>query len=153
MCTDSDGVVVAWVRQQIGYVPDFGACTALGLVADDGKPLAGAVYHEYRPECATVMISFAAASPRWATENTIRAFLAYPFRELGVNKLRAAVMHTNERSLRLTSGVGFKREGTLADEFGPGKHAVMFGMFPRYFWRRYGNQLGTDDGQKQRIAA
>lgn len=152
MCVDKDGLVMNWVRERIGYVPDFGKCEALGLVAEDGAPLAGAVYHEYRPECGTVMISFAAISPRWATENTVRAFLAYPFQQLGVNKLRAAIIHTNERSLRLTGGVGFKREGTLSDEFGPGKHAVMFGMFSRYFWRRYGEGL-EGHGQKQRIAA
>lgn len=150
MCVDRDGLVMNWVRERIGYVPDFGKCEALGLVSDTGEPMAGAVYHEYRPECETVMISFAAASPRWATENTVRAFLSYPFHQLGVNKLRAAIMHTNTRSLKLTEGVGFRREGTLADEFGPGHHAVMLGMFKRYFNRRYGKE---DNGQKQRLAA
>ncbi len=146
MCLDRDGVIVEWVRRMVPHVDDFGKCVALGLTAEDGAPLAGAVYHEYHPEYATMMISFAASSPRWATHNTVGMFLRYPFAQHGVNKLRVAVAHTNTRSLKLTEGVGFTREATLRDEFGRGVHAVMFRLLRPDFIKRYGMNV---QGQQQ----
>ena len=142
LCVDKDGVIVEWVRRQIPIVTDFGKCTALGMVGADGAPLAAAVYHDYQPHWESVMISFAAASPRWATRNTVGIFLRYPFADLKVHKLRAAVPHTNFRSLKLTGGVGFTKEGTLKDEFGRGQHAVLFRMFEQDFSRLYDGEKG-----------
>lgn len=146
LCLDNNGTIVEWVRRMVPHVDDFGKAVALGLTSDDGKPLAGAVYHEYHPEYQTAMISFAAASPRWATHNTVGMFLRYPFAQLGVHKLRAAVAHTNARSLKLTEGVGFTREATLRDEFGRGTHAVMFRLLRPDFVKRYGMNV---QGQQQ----
>ncbi len=140
LCLDNaQREIVEWVRRRVPYVDDFGPATALGVVDRQGKPMAGAVYHEYHPNYGTIMISLAADTARWATPRNIRAFLAYPFEELKVHKLRAAVAHTNERSLRLTKGVGFTQEGILVDEFGPGIHAVMFRMKDHVFYKRYGH--------------
>ena len=139
---DNNGVIVEWVRRQIPLVPDFGACTAIGLTGADGAPLAAAVYHDYQPQWETVMISFAAASPRWATRNTVAMFLRYPFTQLRVHKLRAAIPHTNLRSLKLTAGVGFKQEVVLKDEFGRGLNAVLFRMFESDFYRLYDGEKG-----------
>ena len=138
LCLDKDGVIVEWVRRQVPFVSDFGKSAALGLITDDGMPLAGAVYHEYRPDYQSVMISFAASTPRWATRNTVGMFLRYPFAQLGVHKLRAAVAFNNPRSLKLTEGVGFTREAILKDEFGPGVNAVLFRMFRKEFVKLYG---------------
>jgi RimJ/RimL family protein N-acetyltransferase len=147
LCLDKDGVIVEWVRRQIPLVSDFGRCTALGLTDDNGAPLAGAVYHDYQPHWQSVMISFAASTPRWATRNTVGMFLRYPFAQLGVHKLRAAVPHSNARSLKLTAGVGFVQEAILKDEFGKGSNAVLFRMFERDFLRLYDVEKG------RRIAA
>lgn len=138
LCLDDNGVIVEWVRRQVPHVSDFGKATALGLLSDTGAPLAGAVYHEYHPDYQSIMISFAAVSPRWATHNTVGMFLRYPFAQLNVHKLRAAVAHNNGRSLKLTEGVGFTREAILKDEFGPGVNAILFRMFKRDFLKLYG---------------
>ena len=142
LCLDDNGIIVEWVRRKIGNVEDFGACEAMGLTKEDGSPLAGAVYHQFMPTYKTIMISFAAENPKWATHNTVGMFLRYPFAQLGVHKLRAAVAHTNVRSLKLTEGVGFTKEATLRDEFGKGVHAVMFRMLENDFNRLYGNGQG-----------
>lgn len=147
LCVDQNGVIVEWVRRQVPYVQDFGKADALGFTAEDGTPLAGAVYHDYRPDYGTIMISLAAAHPRWATKNTVGIFLRHPFVHHGVWKLRAAVAHTNLRSLKLTEGVGFTREATLRDEFGKGVHAVMFRLLRPDFIKRYG--LENEQGQQQ----
>lgn len=149
---DPDGVVVEWVRRMVPHVDDFGKAVALGLIGDDGNPLAGAVYNEYRPQFASMMITFAAASPRWATHNTVGMFLRYPFAQMGVHKLRAAVAHTNMRSLKLTEGVGFTREATLRDEFGRGVHAVMFRLLRADFQKRYGMTVEENVRRQQQAA-
>jgi len=150
LCLDQNGVIAEWVRRQVPYVDDFGKCTALGLTGEDGAPLAGAVYHEYHPSYGTIMISFAAASPKWATPRTVGMFLRYPFAQLNVNKLRAAIAHTNTRSLKLTQGVGFKQEAILKDEFGKGIHAVMFRLMRPDFIKRYG--LDPNEQRQQQAA-
>lgn len=147
LCLDNNGVIVEWVRQRVPHVESFGRSSALGLLAEDGSPLAGAVYHEYHPEYRTIMISFAASTPRWATRHTVGVFLRHPFVTWNVHKLRAAIAHTNERSLKLTQGVGFTREGTLRDEFGEGHHAVMFRLLKPDFIKLYG--LTDEQGQQQ----
>lgn len=147
LCTDRDGVIVEWVRRMVPHVDDFGKATAIGLTDSMGNPLAGAVYHDYHPEYRTMMISFAAAHPRWATKNTVGIFLRHPFVHFNIHKLRAAVAHTNTRSLKLTKGVGFTQEGILKDEFGPGHHAVMLRLFRSDFIRRYG--LENEQGKQQ----
>lgn len=148
LCLDSNGVIVEWVKRMVPHVGSFGKATAIGLTALDGAPLAGAVYHEYHPEYRTIMMSFAASTPRWATHNTVGMFLRYPFAQLDVWKLRAAVAHTNVRSLKLVKGVGFTIEATLKDEFGPGVHAVMFRLLKPDFVKRYGMNV-----QGQQLAA
>jgi len=137
-CVDQGGVVAEWVRQRVPHVSSFGKCSALGLLDRNGSPMAGAVYHEYHPEYRTIMMSFAADTPRWATPKTIGFFLRHPFVTWGVYKVRAAVAHTNERSMKLVGGIGFTREGTLRDEFGEGVHAVMFRLLRPDFEKRYG---------------
>ncbi len=54
LCADRDGVIVEWVRRLVPHVDDFGKCSALGLTSENGAPLAGAVYHDYRPEYGTL---------------------------------------------------------------------------------------------------
>lgn len=149
ICLDKDGVIAEWVKRQIPVVPTFGNCNALGLLDQNGAPLAGAVYHDYQPQWGSIMISFAAASPKWATPQAVQMFLAYPFQQLGVHKLRAAAEHDNERSLKLINGIGFVREAVLKDEFGKGKNAVLFRMFERDFTRLY-TLKGIRSGEKGR---
>lgn len=136
---DQQKAVIDWVAQRIPQVgaAGFGPASSMGVVSEQGYPMAGAVYHNYRPAHGTVMISFAADSPRWATRNIISLILGYPFHELGVHKVSTAAPHTNDRALRLNRGVGFVMEGTLKDEFGRGTHAVMFRMFARDYARLY----------------
>lgn len=152
---DRDDVIIRWVKERLPYVQDFGKAVALGLIGTDGAPLAGCVYSDYHPEYGTLSMSLVAESPRWATPNTIGMFLRYPFGDLRVNKVRAAVMHTNERCIRFLTGIGFTREAILKDEFGKGKHAVMFRMMAPEFGRMYGfGPAGASDaGPRPRRAA
>ena len=117
--------------------PDFGPFHAIGVLVG-GEIIAGIVFHDWRPWSGVMEITMAADSPRWATRGTIRELLAYPFIAAGANKVRTATPHTNERAIRFNKGIGFKQEGTLAEEFGPGRHAVMCRMLRKDYFRIYG---------------
>jgi hypothetical protein len=135
--------VAAWVAQRIPFVGNIGFgtsqfdVTCVGIVDAKDNPICGVVWHDYQPQFGTVAFSIAADSPRWATRNTIRELLAFPFNELNVNKVWTATPSTNQRALRVVQGVGFKKEGTLAEHFGKYGHAIISRMFRKNFVRLY----------------
>ena len=141
-----DANVAKWVADRIPFVAGigFGPCKAIGIVGASG-PLAGIVFHDWQPGFRTIAFSVASTSPKWATKRLIGSILAYPFLEVGVQKLWTATPHTNERALRLAKGLGFTREGTLSHHFGK-DHAVINRMFHRDFLRLYGEQCGQTIG-------
>ena len=57
----------------------FGACTAIGVIDDDLKLVAGWVYHNWHPEAGVIEISGASVNRRWLTRHVLRALFAYPF--------------------------------------------------------------------------
>lgn len=148
-----DSEVADWVLRHIPTLrgAPFGSCAAIGVLDDLGNPLAGVVYHDYQQQFATMQVSMAAVSPRWATRGTIRALLSYPFLQAGINKVWAASPHTNERALKFLAGIGMKKEGVLRHQFGPKVHAVINGLtrveFDRLFLK------GNSHGQKHPVSA
>ncbi len=141
-----DRAVAKWVSGKIPALPHspdaFGPCTGIGVLDRNENELAGIIFHDYQPSFSTIQMSFAANSPRWATRNMVRMLLAYPFEQLKVRKLWSAVQHTNERTLRVGAGLGFKKEATLAHHFGQGSHAVIIRMFDSDYRRLYGVKHG-----------
>lgn len=133
-----DPIVSEWVARHIPHMTEFGPSSAIGVIDEDGRPMAGVVFHDYQPTYGTIQLSAAAETPRWATKNVIGAILGYPFRQLRVHKVWTATQHTNERALRFNNGIGFVKEGTLRDHFGIGSHAVICRMLSKDFEARYG---------------
>lgn len=127
----------------------FGACKAIGVVAQDGAALGAAVFHDYQPHFKTMGVSCAAVSPRWLTRNIIAEILGYAFDEIGIFKVWSAVSIHNHRSLKLIQGLGFTKEGTLRHQFGHKNHAVIFGMIAPEFHAKY----RKDSHAKGRISA
>lgn len=148
---DDSENVAAWVA---ALIPDvrpmgFNACKAIGVVGNDGAPLGGVVFHDYLPQFKTMSVSCAAISPRWLTRNIITDILSYPFEECGLFKVWAAVSINNPRSLKLISGLGFSKEGTLRHQFGYKNHAVIFGMIAPEFSAKYRKDK---NGQQTKIS-
>jgi len=119
--------VAKWVAERLPEVVDgFAHPQAIGVMSDDGKRMiAGVVYSDYHPDAKTMQLHIAADSPMWARPEIIMALLAYPFMQIGVFKAWVAISEGNMKSLRATTHIGFKDEGVLIHQFGPGKHAVM----------------------------
>lgn len=133
--------VAAWVAERIPHMNGraFGPCEAIGVGnAQTGKIYAGVVFHEYQPDYENIQLSMAADSPLWATRETIKALLAYPFRRLNVYMVWTCTPVGNERALKVNEHIGFKRKPIVPHVYGPKKHAVICQMLAPDYARVYG---------------
>jgi hypothetical protein len=142
---DDSENVSKWVAAHVPHVggAGFGACTAIGVVSNDGSPLCGVVFHDYQPMAQSMQISLAAVSARWATRNILADILHYPFDELGLFKVWSVTPASNERAQRFALGIGFRKEATLRHQFGPKSHAVFLGMLATEYRERYGKAISA----------
>lgn len=132
------------MAKRIPFVGDrgFGNATCVGIVDNDGREMAGIVFHDYQPQFKTLAFSLAADTPRWVTRRLIGRILSYPFDELGIMKLWTATPSSNDRALRLAKGLGFTKEATLAHHFGK-DHAIINRMMAKDYARLYkGKAIG-----------
>lgn len=133
-----DQAVAKWVADRIPFVRErgFGPCKAIGVIASDGRELAGIVYHDWNPDFRTIAFSIAAVSPAWARRGIIRGLFHYPFIDCGVLKLWTATPHRNLRALKALKGLGFTQEAILVRQFGK-DNAVINRMWASDYQRLY----------------
>jgi hypothetical protein len=79
-------------------------------------------------ERGNVEITFAADSPKWATRDTIRTLMAWPFVQMGCHRVTTRIAASNTRAIRFNEGIGFKREGVIRQGWGPGEDCVLLGL-------------------------
>ncbi len=131
-----DAWVGGWVARLIPHVADaeaFGPYTAIGVESEAGEPLGGVVFSGYQPAYRSIEISCAATTPRWLTRPLVAAIMAYPFDQLGCQRVTAVTPRRNTPSRRFLEAFGFKREGLVRKGFGD-DDAVVCGMLERE-WR------------------
>ena len=127
-----DAIVSEWVAAQLGMEPSaFAPSAAIGVVHDGGL-IAGAVYHQYRPQKhgATVEASLASTSPRWCTRAVLKAMFAYPFVQLGATRLQVTCARKNRRARRLAERLGFRMEGVGRRLWDGKQDAIVYSMMP-----------------------
>lgn len=134
-----DADVAEWA---VARIPHVGSVDALGPfravgVANGAGLVAACIYHRWVQEYASCEITFAAATPRWASRGLIRGLLAVPFLQYGCNRVNLTIPHDNTRAERFVKGVGFLREGCARHGFGPKRHALIYGMLRREFDRMF----------------
>ena len=129
--TGRDDDVVAFLKEQIPHVRDFGPATALAVVDDAGVLAAGVVYNDYTG--GNLEMSVAAARPAWARPHVLRALFHYPFVQLGVRRVSTSARSDRAAAhiRRFAQRLGFKYEGTRKEFFPDGAGAVHFGMLRR----------------------
>jgi RimJ/RimL family protein N-acetyltransferase len=135
-----DRAVGEWVAEQIphiGSVDGLGPFVALGVQSDEGALLAGCVFHGYVPAYGTCELTFAAATPRWATRSVVRQLLAIPFEQYGCHRVTCVTPTTNARAARLLTGLGFVKEGAHVGAFGPRINAFSFRLLRRDYKRLF----------------
>lgn len=123
--------VRSWVKARIGVMSagDFGASTALGVM-DRERLIAGVVYHDWQPGFRTIQISCAAASPKWAQRRILAELLAYPFRQIGVNRVTCVTSADDGRTRKFLEGLGMTLEGIGIEGFGD-KDAASYRLLKR----------------------
>lgn len=82
-----DRIVCDFVAQMIPHFhgrPFGDAAKAVGVADQDGRLIAGIVWHNWEPEAQIIELS-GAALPRkyWITRETLRHMYGYPFKQLG----------------------------------------------------------------------
>lgn len=140
-----DEIVSKWVQAQLPEIrAGFGQCVAIGIVGDNHAPLAGIVYHDYRPEIS-VQISMASTSPTWCTRRTLRAALSYPFLQLKVARVTVYTGKSNKKLRSLVERLGFELEGRVRRGFDGQKDLLIYGLLreeaERWIGERHGERL------------
>lgn len=143
-----DAELAKWACQRIPWLPYSPTMRAVGVA--DGQDasaalLAVCIYHGYiAPQTidgktwyGVCEISFAAASPKWATRRTISSLLSIPFSQYACRKVVTVIPSTNKRAIRFNEGIGLKPEGTLRHHFAKGVHACIHGMMLSEFSARW----------------
>lgn len=108
-----DDRMLGWIAARIPAMDanyEWQKASAIGLVAR-GKILAGMAVHTFLPHYKSCEITFAADSPLWATKSSIRAMLAWPFEQLGCERIMTVIASSNTRALRIQEHLGFQLEG------------------------------------------
>lgn len=132
-----DKSITDWVGQRV-ECEDFGPCETLAVV-DRTQLLAGVVYSNYRN--ASIEMSIATTTPRWASRRVIRELLNYPFVQLRCRRVHSFVRADNNHSQRLAEGVGFVREGVLREADTDGSDILFYGLTRTDWKKRYGDIL------------
>lgn len=122
-----DQRVGQWVASRIPHVRSvdgFGQYRSLGIF-DKADILAGVVFHDFNPVYRNCQVSMAADTPRWASRTVIAKLMAYPFEQLGCERVTTIIPARSARTLRFNHGIGFKMEGLCRKGFGDDDAVIM----------------------------
>lgn len=128
-----DAAVADWVGTRIPHVGGggaFGPCAALGVEGKSGALIGGVVFSNWQPSCRSIEASFASDTPRWLTRGLIAQIMAYPFDQLGCQRVTAITPRKAKAARRFLDAFGFKREGLVRKGFGD-DDAVVSGLLRR----------------------
>jgi RimJ/RimL family protein N-acetyltransferase len=87
----------------------FGPCQAIGVIDNDGKLLAGWVWHGWDPSAETMEFSGASLTPHWMTQDILHKLFAYAFDEIGCQMVLTRNSEGNKRLHRQLARYGFTR--------------------------------------------
>jgi RimJ/RimL family protein N-acetyltransferase len=89
-----------------GEAGQFSAYASLA-VFDNGKLIAGVLYHHFSPRDGVMEMSAGAISKRWLTRPVLRAMFAVPFDLFGCQLAVLRVSEHNKTMLRIAKAYGF----------------------------------------------
>lgn len=119
-----DKEIIDWVGARVDE-NDFGEAIGLG-VYEDGKILAGVVYNLYNGP--SICMHVAAEGKRWLNREFLFRFFAYPFIQLGCNRVTGLVRVDNIEARRFDEHLGFVQEGVIRRGASDGTDMILYGM-------------------------
>lgn len=78
-------------------------------VLKDGKPIAGVVYHDWKPSAGTIQYSGAATDPRWLQGPSLHYMFGYMFEDLGCQMVLTGNASDNKRLHRILERLDHKK--------------------------------------------
>ena len=107
---DHHEAVGEFVARMIPHVGSRGfgpAARAIGVIDEDGKLIAGLVYHNYDPDAGIIEISGASVSKRWLSRGTIARMYQYPFVTCGCQMVYQRTPADNEYLLGMLAAYDY----------------------------------------------
>lgn len=129
---------------------DLGQHVAIGVIKN-GKPVCVVIYNWYREmkfgnELRVIIVS---DDPSWCLPGVLRGLFRYPFEIANCERLVAVIKDGNKRSLKLCTGLGFKKEGVLRKGYDGKTNAILLGMLKSECkWLRRGHAKEKNRGKE-----
>jgi RimJ/RimL family protein N-acetyltransferase len=121
-----DERVLKWVGDRTDE-DDFGpGSTAIGL-EEDNELIAGVAFNMYTKASICMHVA-AMPGKRWMTKDFLWRSFAYPFIQLGCNRVTGLVREDNFVAQKFDEHLGFKREGLLRRACTDGQNMILYGM-------------------------
>ena len=120
-----DKEVIQYVGERIGE-KDFGPAIGIGQYKD-GKIVAGVVYNLYNGPSICMHVA-AEPGKRWMTKDFLFRTFAYPFIQLGCNRVTGLVRVDNIEARRFDENLGFIQEGIIRKGADDGTDMILYGM-------------------------
>ena len=130
LVTEASEFVARWVYQQLGAEPVL-PCQAIGVIR--GKQLVtGWVYHQTDQTPHVVELTVAAKArdgiSTWMRPDLLKVMFAYPFVQLGAERLQVIVARKNKKARKVVKHLGWTYEG-MARKAGPnGEDMAIYSM-------------------------
>ena len=120
-----DELVRNWVAERVDE-DRFQSDVAIGL-AEDGELIAGVVYNMFTGPSISMHVA-AMPGRRWITKDFLWRAFAYPFIQLGCQRVTGLVREDNLDAQRFDEHLGFVREGLLRSACEDGQNMILYGM-------------------------
>ncbi len=107
-----DAIVAEWVKQRIpGAQHGFDRYVTIGVKQDD-KLVAGIVFFDWFPDWGNIYVAVAGEG-NWCSRRLLRCCYAYPFVQMGCNRVTVLIRAGNHHAVDLVSRIGFRLEGIM----------------------------------------
>lgn len=120
-----DERVCSWVAERVSE-NEFILARGIGL-AEDGELIAGVVYENYTGKNITMHVA-AVPGKRWLNREYLYRCFAYPFIQLGCNRVTGLVKSDNFEAQKFDEHLGFKKEGLLRRACDDDTDLILYGM-------------------------
>jgi RimJ/RimL family protein N-acetyltransferase len=123
----ADALVGDMVKSRIPHMrgQSWGEHATLGVVRR-GRLLGGVVYYGYRG--FDIQIGVAFDGKGWALPSTLRALCAYPFSELGCERVTAVTSKKNKIARKMLIKAGFRFEGVIRRGLDGANDGCIYGL-------------------------
>jgi RimJ/RimL family protein N-acetyltransferase len=124
--------VGTWVAERVKQLASWGDFYAMGAELN-GELVSGVVYNNVGASNATCHI--AVSKPTKTLSELLDHAFVYAFKQLGLKRLTVFVESTNEKSLKITSHIGFVEEGVMHQAGDNGQDVIIKVLWPGNYRR------------------